>query len=102
MGVRNFNRPNDIRIAWGDLPAYGIAMGEAFLVSTQAIRFDVPDLSSAKLAAGDDALPGSARRMAVADLTREKLGLPDHYDMIVAALAARRGPAGGENADAVQ
>jgi 8-oxo-dGTP pyrophosphatase MutT (NUDIX family) len=86
IGKRNFRRPGDIRIAWADLPAYGIAEGDVFLVSTQAVRFDVPDLAAARLDAGDDAMPGSARCVALAALTREMLGSSDHYDMIVAAL----------------
>lgn len=90
VGQRNFRRPGDIRIAWNDLPAYGIAKDEAFLVSTQAIRFDVPDLAATKLQAGDDALPGTARRVKLAKLTRDAMGIGDHYDMIVAALAARK------------
>lgn len=87
IGTRNLRRPNDIRIAWNDLPGYGIRQGEAFMVSTQAVRFDVPDLAATRLRAGDDALPGSARRVALAGLRPEMLGVRDHYDMIVAALA---------------
>lgn len=89
IGVRNFHRPGDIRFAWGDLPAYGIRKDDAFLVSTQAVRFDVPDLTVTKLEAGDDALPGSARRVKLCSLTRAFMGVGDHYDMIVAALAER-------------
>lgn len=89
VGRRNFHRPGDIRIAWNDLPAYGIARDEAFLVSTQPIRFDVPDLAATRLSAGDDALPGSARRVLLARLTRDAMGIGDHFDMIQAALAAR-------------
>lgn len=90
IGVRNCNRPSDIRFAWNDLPAYGICKDDAFLVSTQAVRFDVPNLADTRLEAGDDALPGSARRIPLSALSAELIGVRDHYDMILAALAARR------------
>lgn len=89
IGTRLFRRPSDIRFAWNDLPAYGIGKDDAFLVSTQAVRFDVPDLTQCHLEAGDDALPGSARRIALAALSAELVGVRDHYDMIQAALVAR-------------
>lgn len=89
IGRRNLNRPTDVRIAWNDLPAYGIKQGEAFLVTTQAVRFDVPDLTTTNLTAGDDALPGSARIVALAALTPDFLGIRDHYDMIAEAVAGR-------------
>lgn len=85
IGQRNFDRPQDVRIAWSDLPAYGIHEGELFLVSTQGVHFTVPDLTRTTLVAGDDAEPGSARRVALATLKREKMGIGDHYDMIKAA-----------------
>jgi 8-oxo-dGTP pyrophosphatase MutT (NUDIX family) len=89
VGRRNFDRPFDVRIAWHDLPAYGIGQGDAFLVSTQGVRFDVPDLTALPLHAGDDALPGSARLVALADLTREKMGVPDHYGLLETALGRK-------------
>lgn len=82
IGTRNMNRPFDIRVAQKALPAYGIAEGDVFMVSTQAVRFDVPDLKATKLEAGDDAVPGSARRIKIATLTKDAVGIPDHYDMI--------------------
>lgn len=98
LGMRNINRPFDIRVAGGDgLKAkYGVSSGDVFMVSTQAVRFDVPDLSSTKLVAGDDAAPGSARRVKISDITRESMGISDHYDMIAAAFpkpaAPKKGP----------
>ena len=85
LGCRNFNRPFDVRVARSELPQYGIAEGDIFLVSTQAVRFDVPDLARTALVAGDDAEPGSARRVKIESLTKESVGVADHYDMIAAA-----------------
>ena len=86
IGTRNMNRPFDVRIAMNDSlkEKYGINEGDAFMVSTQAVRFEVPDLVNTKLIAGDDAKPGSARRIKISSLTRETVGIPDHFDMIKA------------------
>ena len=86
IGTRNLDRAFDVRVARDDLPQYRIKQGDIFMVSTQAVRFDVPDLKQTQLVAGDDAAPGSARRVKIASLTKEAVGIPDHYDMIVAAL----------------
>lgn len=94
IGTRNMSRPQDVRTATHDMPQYGIKEGDLFMVSTQAVRFDVPDLDVVQLAAGDDAAPGSARLVPISALTRDNVGIPDHFDMINAALAQRsRGPA---------
>ena len=85
IGTRNMNRPFDVRVATKDLPSYGIKKDDVFMVSTQAVRFDVPGLANTNLKAGDDATPGSARRVAISSLTRDYIGIPDHFDMIVAA-----------------
>lgn len=90
IGRRNMDRPYDVRVAKNDLPQYGIAQGDIFMVSTQAVRFDVPDLASTQLVAGDDAIPGTARRVECADVTRESVGIPDHFDMIEAAFKPTR------------
>jgi len=82
VGTRNMNRPFDVRVAQSDMPQYGIKKDDIFMVSTQAVRFDVPDLEATKLEAGDDAEPGSARRVKVNTLSKESVGIPDHYDMI--------------------
>ncbi len=88
IGTRNMNRPFDIRVAAnnGLEEKYGIKGGDVFMVSTQAVRFDVPDLAKTRLVAGDDAAPGSARRVKIDSLTRDSLGIPDHLAMIEAAL----------------
>ena len=87
IGKRNMDRPFDVRLAQnnGLERAYGIKEGDVFMVSTQAVRFDVVDLGDMTLIAGDDAEPGSARRVPVKVLTPESLGIPDHFDMIAAA-----------------
>lgn len=87
IGTRNMNRPYDIRVAQGSGLAakYGIHDGDIFLVSTQAVRFDVPNLKNTPLTAGDDAQPGSARRVNLDSLTKDFVGVPDHYDMVAAA-----------------
>jgi 8-oxo-dGTP pyrophosphatase MutT (NUDIX family) len=87
IGTRNMDRPFDVRVASnnGLEEKYGIKEGDIFMVSTQAVRFDVPDLARTKLIAGDDALPGTARRVKINSLTKDSVGIPDHFDMIVAA-----------------
>ena len=52
------------------------------MVSTQAVRFDVPDLVHTKLVAGDDAFPGTARRIKISSLTKDSMGISDHFDII--------------------
>lgn len=93
IGQRAMVRPFDVRIArgnglWDD---YGIAHGDVFTVSTQTVRFDVPDMAALDLKAGDDALPGSARLVAIADITRESVGIPDHADAVREAVAGLQG-----------
>ena len=89
IGTRNLDRPYDIRVAQGNglEESYGIKDGDVFMVSTQGVRFDVDDLSQTKLIAGDDAEPGSARRVDITDISRKTVGIPDHADMVKAALA---------------
>ncbi len=88
IGTRNLDRPFDVRVAANDglKEKYGIESGDIFMVSTQAVRFDVPDLTHTSLTAGDDAAPGSARRVRIDSLTRDAVGVPDHFDMIMAAI----------------
>lgn len=85
IGTRNFDRPGDIRVAWNDMPARGIEKDDVFLVSTQGVHFVAPDLAATHLIAGDDAAPGSARRVPLSALRRGDMGIGDHYDMIKAA-----------------
>ena len=84
IGTRNMNRPFDVRVATsnGLEEKYGIKEGDIFMVSTQAVRFEAPDLAHTKLTAGDDALPGTARRIKIKSLSKDSLGIPDHFDMI--------------------
>lgn len=84
IGTRNMNRPFDVRVAQNDglEKSYGIRQGDVFMVSTQAVRFDVPALARTPLVAGDDAEPGTARRIKISSLTKDALGIPDHFDMI--------------------
>ncbi len=90
IGTRNVDRPYDVRIAQNDMPLYGIKKDDIFIVSTQAVRFDVPDLAQTKLVAGDDAAPGSARRVRIDSLTKDAVGIPDHFAMIAAACHKQR------------
>ncbi len=87
IGTRNMDRPFDVRVAANNAldEKYGIKKGDVFMVSTQAVRFDVPDLASASLSAGDDAMTDSARRVRVESLTRDSVAIRDHFDMITAA-----------------
>jgi ADP-ribose pyrophosphatase YjhB (NUDIX family) len=91
IGTRNMNRPFDVRVAAnnGLEEKYGIKEGDVFMVSTQAVRFDVPDLAKTRLVAGDDAAPGSARRVKIDSLTKDSVGVPDHMAMIEAAFPDR-------------
>ena len=86
VGRRKMERPFDVRVAYNDMPALGIRKGDLFMFSTQGVRFDVPDLAGTQLVAGDDAAPGSARRLRVADLTSTSFGIPDHFEMIKEAM----------------
>jgi ADP-ribose pyrophosphatase YjhB (NUDIX family) len=94
IGTRNFDRPFDVRVATSEglFEKYGIHQGDIFLVSTQAVRFFVPDLANTTLTAGDDALPGTARRVEISSLKKEDCGIPDHFDMIVAAFPEKFQP----------
>ena len=88
IGTRNMDRPHDVRVAKDDglFEKYGIKEGDIFMVSTQAVRFDVPDLANTKLTAGDDAEPGTVRRVKISSLTKDSVGIHDHFDMITSAL----------------
>lgn len=96
IGTRNMDRPFDVRVAANDglKEKYGISAGDIFMVSTQAVRFDVPDLARTRLVAGDDAAPGSARRVRLDALTKDQVGIPDHYDMVAAAFPGTVGARG--------
>src|SRR5262249_15158487 len=57
---------------------------------SQPVLFHVPNLKSLKLKAGDDAIAGSAKRYKISELSWDRLGVPDHYDMIQKAVARLR------------
>lgn len=92
IGRRQFNRPHDIRIAQSDelFDKYGIKQGDIFLVSTQAVKFDVPDLKEKRLSVGDDATPGSARLMKINQLTPADMGVADHFMLINAVMSEQK------------
>jgi ADP-ribose pyrophosphatase YjhB (NUDIX family) len=85
IGTRNMYRPFDVRIARIHMTQYGIKSGDIFMVSTQAVRFYVDNLERYNPVAGDDALPGSARKVEITSLTSDTVGIPDHFDMIAQA-----------------
>jgi ADP-ribose pyrophosphatase YjhB (NUDIX family) len=94
VGARNVNRADDVRVAQGNhLEKYGIKEGDIFMVSAQAVRFDVPGLSKITLHAGDDAKKGSARLVKISSLTRESCGIPLHFDEIMQAVPKGRAAA---------
>jgi ADP-ribose pyrophosphatase YjhB (NUDIX family) len=91
VGHRSYNRPFDIRVAWGDMPGTVIKKGDFFAVSTQAFCVKIPqDLSRVSLKAGDDAKTVAVVK--ISSLTPDEFGVADHLAMIRAAvLAAREG-----------
>jgi len=88
VGTRNMDRPFDVRVATnnGLEKNYGIKEGDIFMVSTQAVRFDVPGLSNVKLKYGDDAVDGGIKDISKLRDGTLKVGIPDHLTMIKAAL----------------
>ena len=84
VGHRSYNRPFDIRVAWGDMPGTDIKKGDFFAVSTQAFCVKIPqDLSRVSLKAGDDAKGVLVVR--ISDLAPEDFGVADHLAMIQTA-----------------
>jgi ADP-ribose pyrophosphatase YjhB (NUDIX family) len=87
LGHRSYDRPFDIRVAWGDLPNTDIKKGDLFAVSTQGFCVKLlQNLSRVSLKAGDD-----AKRVLVAtisSLTPDEFGIADHRAMIQAAQVA--------------
>jgi ADP-ribose pyrophosphatase YjhB (NUDIX family) len=87
VGHRSYNRPFDIRVAWGDMPGTDIKKGDFFAVSTQAFRVKTPqDLSRVSLKAGDDAKGVLVAN--ISSLTPDEFGVADHLAMIQAAQVA--------------
>jgi len=87
VGHRSYDRPFDIRVAWGDMPGTDIKKGDFFAVSTQAFCVKIPqDLSHTPLKAGDDA--NSVLVAKISSLTPDEFGVADHLTMIRAAEVA--------------
>jgi len=87
VGHRSYNRPFDIRVAWGDMPGTDIKKGDFFAVSTQAFRVKTTqDLSRVSLQAGDDAKEVLVAK--ISSLTPEEFGVSDHLAMLQAAQVA--------------
>lgn len=85
VGQRSYNRPFDIRVAWGDMQGTDIKKGDFFAVSTQAFCVKTQqDLSHVLLKAGDDARAVLVAR--VSTLTPEEFGIADHLALIRAAI----------------
>lgn len=86
VGKRSYNRPFDIREAWGDIPNTPIHKGDLFAVSTQAFCIRIKgSLSTVSLRAGDDAT--GVRIEQTAALRSEQFAVPDHLSMIMQAIA---------------
>ena len=86
-GGRSYDRPFDIRVAWGDLLGTHIKKGDLFAVSTQAFSVKTTrDLSQVSLKAGDDAKEVLVAK--VSSLTPDQFGIADHLPMILDAKAA--------------
>jgi ADP-ribose pyrophosphatase YjhB (NUDIX family) len=89
LGQRSYDRPFDIRAAWGDMPGTDIKKGDFFAVSTQGFCVKTPqDLSQVSLKAGDDAKHVVVAK--ISSLTPDEFGIADHLAMIQAAKVAAR------------
>jgi len=87
LGHRSYDRPFDIRVAWGDMPGTDIKKGDFFAVSTQAFCVKTPQaLLRVSLKAGDDAKGVLVVR--ISDLAPEDFGVADHLAMIQTAQIA--------------
>jgi ADP-ribose pyrophosphatase YjhB (NUDIX family) len=86
IGHRAFARPFDIRRAWGNVPGTDVRPGELFTVSTLGFRVLLPgNLRDIPLEAGDDAKGVGVFQ--VSELDDNAFAVPDHPQMIRAALA---------------
>ena len=92
LGHRSYNRPFDIRVAWGDMPGTDIKKGDFFAVSTQGFCVKTTqDLSHVSLKAGDDAKGVLVAK--ISSLNPDEFGVADHLSMIQAAqVAGHEGP----------
>jgi ADP-ribose pyrophosphatase YjhB (NUDIX family) len=86
LGHRSYDRPFDIRVAWGDMAGTDIKKGDFFAVSTQGFSVKTTqDLSQVPLKAGDDAK--HVLVATISTLTPDEFGIADHLAMIQAAKA---------------
>ena len=84
VGNRSYDRPFDIRMAWGDMEGTDIRKGDLFAVSTQAFSVKTTqDLAQVTLEAGDDAKGVHVAK--ISSLTPGQFGIADHLPMILAA-----------------
>ena len=92
VGHRSYDRPFDIRVAWGGIPGTDIKKGDFFAVSTQAFCVKITqDLLRVSLQAGDDAK--GVLVATISSVTPDEFGVADHLAMILAAqVAARESP----------
>jgi len=84
LGVlpRRYDRPNDIRIAYNNLPGTNIQDGDVMMIPTQGVCLKVAgDLRQVSLRAGDDA--GAVRVAKIADLTVPEFAVPDQLTLIL-------------------
>lgn len=87
LGHRRTQRPFDIRRAWNNLPGTPIQKNELFTVSTLGFRFRLQgDLRRIAFKPGDDAT--AVQVLPVHEVTLASLAVPDHLDLINAALNA--------------
>jgi len=87
LGNRSYDRPFDIRVAWGDMPGTDIKKDDLFAVSTQGFSAKTKQhLSQVSLKAGDDAEGVHVAK--VSSLTPDQFGIADHLPMILAAQSA--------------
>lgn len=87
LGHRRTVRPFDIRRAWNNLSGTPIRQGELFTVSTLGFCVRLAqNLRDIPFKAGDDA--GSVEILLASQITPESLAVPDHLDLIHAAITA--------------
>lgn len=86
LGHRRYARPFDIRRAWNNLPGTPVQQNELFSVSTLGFRVKIPgNLRDIAFRAGDDAT--AINILPVQDVKADMLAVPDHLEMLHAALA---------------
>lgn len=87
LGHRRTQRPFDIRRAWNNLPGTPIQQNELFTVSTLGFRLRLQgDLRDIAFTPGDDAT--AVQILPAHTVTQANLAVPDHLDLINAAISA--------------